>query len=73
MVTTTPAPREMPDSIVEASASASSKVMREAVARICASIRPCSSSPTSPISSIASTKKRRPVSVGSRPAETWGA
>ena len=73
VVSTTPAPREMPESRVDASASAVSKVCREAAARICASICACSSRPTSPISIIASTKKRRPISVGSRPAEVWGA
>ncbi len=73
VVRTTPAPRETPDSMVEASARAESNVWPEAAARICASIRACSSWLTSPSSSIASTKKRRPNSVGRRPADVCGA
>ena len=44
-----------------------------AAALTCASIRARSSAATSPISSMASTKKRRPSSVGSRPALVCGA
>ncbi len=73
VVTTTPAPRETPESSVEASASALSKVWPVAAARICASTRSRSSAVRSPISSMASTKKRRPISVGSRPALVCGA
>jgi hypothetical protein len=72
-VTTTPAPRETPESRAEASASAVSMVWPLAAARICASMRARSSEVTSPISIMASTKKRRPVSVGRRPALVWGA
>ena len=72
-VTTTPAPRETPDSMAEASARAVSRVWPEAAARICASMRARSSEVTSPISIMASTKKRRPVSVGRRPALVCGA
>ncbi len=70
---TTPAPRDRPESRLEASASTPSTVWARAAARTCVSIELRSSSETSPISSSASTKKRRPRSVGSRPALVCGA
>ena len=73
VVTTTPAPRDRPDSIAEASVSVASSVRWLDAARICASMRERSSEVRLPTSIIASTKKRRPRSVGSRPAEVWGA
>ena len=66
VVTTTPAPRDRPDSSAEASVSVASSVRWLAAARICASIRERSSLVRLPTSIIASTKKRRPA-LGRQP------
>ena len=70
---TTPAARVSPDSMPEASLSTESTDFAVPAAATCASIALRSFSVRSPICISASTKKRRPRSVGSRPAEVCGA
>jgi len=70
-VSTTPAARVRSDSMTEASLSTAS--MDLPAAATLASISRRSDSARSPISITASTKKRKPSSVGSRPADVCGA
>ncbi len=72
LASTTPAPRDRPDSRLDASASTPSRE-RPAAALTWASMAARSSPVGSPTSIMASTKKRRPFSVGMRPAEVCGA
>ena len=71
--TTSPAPRDRPDRVWLASVSMCSSDGAVPDAFTWASITRRSSSERSPISMKASTKKRRPFCVGSRPAEMCGA
>ena len=71
--TITPAQCDRPESSVVASPSTSSMRRWRFEAAICASIRARSSVGMAPTSISASTKKRRPCSVGTRPALVWGA
>jgi len=73
LVSTTPAERVRPDSAWEASVSNVSIDLPAPEPATCASIERRSFSVKSPISISASTKKRKPSSVGSRPAEVCGA
>ena len=73
VVSTIDAERVSPDSICEASVRTISNDWLLPAPATCASIERRSSSVRSPISISASTKKRRPSSVGSRPAEVCGA
>ena len=73
VVNTTPAEWVRPDKVCEASVSTFSSERPLPVAATCASIERRSFSVRSPICISASTKKRRPSSVGSRPAEVCGA
>ena len=68
----TPAQWESPDNSVVASPSTSSTRRWRFDAAICASIMARSSVGMAPSSITASTKKRRPCSVGIRPALVWG-
>ena len=72
-VSTTPAERVKPDKVCEASVSTVSSDLPLPVPATWASIERRSLSVRSPICISASTKKRRPSSVGSRPAEVCGA
>ena len=72
-VSTMPAERVSPDSICEASVRIASTDLAWPEPATCASMARRSFSVKSPISISASTKKRRPNSVGSRPAEVCGA
>jgi hypothetical protein len=70
---TMPAERVRPESSAEASVRSVSIDFDCPAAANCASIERRSASLTSPISISASTKKRRPSSVGRRPADVCGA
>jgi hypothetical protein len=70
---TTPAARVRPDSIPDASLSTASTDFAVPAAATCASIALRSCSVRSPTCISASTKKRSPRSVGSRPADVCGA
>ena len=72
-VSTTPAARVRPDNSPEASVSTVSTDLAWPEAATCASMALRSLSVRSPICISASTKKRKPFSVGRRPAEVWGA